>query len=83
MIELFPGRVVCALVPRPPAADFGLDFGASQVPVARAERTTLQRTTGQLSIRILVPDGLVLVGENNALAGLDQRLAEPRDDAPS
>lgn len=57
--------------------ELGLDFVARQVPVDPAERTELERASGQRSIPTLVlADGTVLVGDDRILAGLEQRFAE-------
>ena len=58
--------------------ELGLDFVAHQVPVDPAERTALKRTTGQFGIPTLVlDDGTVLCGDDEILATLDRRFAEP------
>lgn len=57
--------------------ELGLDFVTHQVPVDPAERTELERASGQRSIPTLVlADGTVLVGDDRILAGLEQRFAE-------
>lgn len=62
--------------------ELGLDFVARQVPVDPAERTELERATGQRSIPALVlDDGTVLGGDDEILAALDQRFAEPPEAA--
>jgi glutathione S-transferase len=62
--------------------ELGLDFVAHQVPVDPAKRTMLERVTGQRSIPALVlDDGSVLGGDDEILAALDQRFAEPPEAA--
>jgi glutathione S-transferase len=62
--------------------ELGLDFVARQVVVDPAERTALARATGQRSIPTLVlGDGSVLAGEQEILATLGERFAEPADAA--
>lgn len=62
--------------------ELGLDFVARQVPVDPAERTALERATGQRSIPALVlDDGSVFGGDDEILAALDQRFAEPPEAA--
>jgi glutathione S-transferase len=62
--------------------ELGLDFVAHQVSVDPAERTALERTSGQQSIPTLVlDDGSVLVGDDKILAMLKQRLPEPPEAA--
>ena len=62
--------------------ELGLDFVACQVTVDPAERTELERATGRRSIPPLVlDDGSVLGGDDEILAGLDRRFAEPPEAA--
>jgi glutathione S-transferase len=62
--------------------ELGLDFVARQVLVEPAERTELERATGKRSIPTLaLGDGTVLAGEEEILATLDERFAEPPDAA--
>jgi glutathione S-transferase len=62
--------------------ELGLTFVAHQVPVYPAERTELERVTGQRSIPTLVlDDGSVLRGDNEIIAVLDRRFAEPAEAA--
>ena len=58
--------------------ELGLDFVARQVPVDPAERTELVRVTSRRSIPTLVlDDGTVLGGDDEIIAALDRRFAEP------
>jgi glutaredoxin len=60
--------------------ELGLDFVAHQVPVDVAERTALERATGRRSIPTLVlDDGSIVGGDDEILATLDRRFAEPPD----
>lgn len=62
--------------------ELGLDFVARQVVVEPGERTALERATGRRSIPTLVlGDGTVLAGEEEILATLETRFAEPADAA--
>ena len=59
-----------------------LDFVAHQVPVEPAERTDLEHATGRRSIPTLVlEDGTVVSGDEEILAALDGRFAEPPEAA--
>ena len=58
--------------------ELGVDYVTRQVPVAREQRTTLQRVTGGDSIPALVLEhGEPVVGEIAIRAYLDERIAEP------
>lgn len=60
--------------------ELGLDFVAHQVPVDPGERRELKRATGRRSIPTLVlDDGSVFGGDDEILAMLDERFAEPPD----
>jgi glutathione S-transferase len=62
--------------------ELGLDFVARQVPVDPSERTEMARSTGRRSIPTLVlDDGRVLGGDDEILATLERRFAEPREAA--
>ena len=62
--------------------ELGLDFMARQVPVDPAERTDMERATGQRSIpTIVLDDGSVLGGDDEILAALDRRFAETQEAA--
>lgn len=62
--------------------ELGLDFVARQVPVDPAERTELERATGRRSIPTLVlADGSVVAGDDEIIATLDRRFAEPPEAA--
>ena len=60
----------------------GLDFVAHQVPVEPAERADLERATGRRSIpAVVLEDGSVFSGDDEILAALDGRFAEPAEAA--
>jgi glutathione S-transferase len=62
--------------------ELGLDFVAHQVPVDPAERTALEHATGRQSIPTLVlDDGSVVAGDDEILATLERRFAEPPEAA--
>ena len=62
--------------------ELGLDFVGHQVSVDPAERTALERITGQRRIPTLVlDDGSVLVGDDKILATLNRRFPEPPEAA--
>ena len=62
--------------------ELGLDFVARQVVVEPDERRELEHATGKRSIPTLVlGDGTVVAGEEEILATLDRRFAEPSDAA--
>jgi glutathione S-transferase len=62
--------------------ELGLDFVAHQVSVDPAERTELARATGRRIIPTLVlDDGSVVGGDDEILATLDRRFAEPAEAA--
>jgi glutathione S-transferase len=58
--------------------ELAVDYVVRQVPVERAERHALQAAAGADTIPALVSDGgLSLVGEEQILRWLEQRLPEP------
>ncbi len=58
--------------------ELGLDYVNRQVPVEREERSALVTITGSDSVPALVlEDGSALVGEDEILAGLEDRYPEP------
>jgi glutaredoxin len=60
--------------------ELGLDFVARQVPVDPAERGGLERATGRRSIPTVVfDDDSIFGGDDEILAMLDQRFADPPD----
>ena len=60
--------------------ELGLDFVAHQVPVELAERLDMERATGRRSIPTLVLDyGSIVGGDNEIIAALDRRYAEPAE----
>jgi glutaredoxin len=62
--------------------ELGLDFVAHQVPVDPAERTVLERATRRRGIPTLVlDDGSIVDGDDEILATLDRRFAEPPEAA--
>jgi glutaredoxin len=62
--------------------ELGLDFVAHQVPVDPAERMELEHATGRRSIPTLVlDDGSILGGDDEIIATLDLRFAEPPEAA--
>jgi glutaredoxin len=62
--------------------ELGLDFVAHQAPVDPAERAELERATGRRSIPTLVlEDGSVVGGDDEIIATLDGRFAEPPEAA--
>jgi glutaredoxin len=62
--------------------ELGLDFVAHQVPVDPAERMELEHATGRRSIPTLVlDDGSILGGDDEIIATLDLRFAEPLEAA--
>jgi glutathione S-transferase len=62
--------------------ELGVDFVARQVPVDPANRAALERATRGRSIPTLVfDDGSVVVGDDEIIAALDRRVAEPPDAA--
>jgi glutathione S-transferase len=75
--------MVSPLAPRPSAADRARPrLRGSPGLVEPAERTALERATGRRSIPTLVlDDGTVLAGDDEILATLDRRFAEPPDAA--
>lgn len=62
--------------------ELGVDFVSRQVAVDPAERTDMERATGRRSIPTLVfDDDSIFGGDDEILAMLDQRFAEPPDAA--
>jgi glutathione S-transferase len=62
--------------------ELGLDVVLHQVPPDRDDRDAMERATGRRSIPTLVADdGTVVGGDDEILAFLDRRLAEPADAA--
>ena len=58
--------------------ELGLDYVNRQVPVDRGARGALIAATGSDSVpALLLEDGSALVGEDEILAGLEGRYAEP------
>ena len=59
-------------------SELGLDFVARQVPVEREPRDAMERASGRRSIPTLVfEEGAVAGGEDEILAALERRFAEP------
>ena len=62
--------------------ELGLDFVARQVPLDPGERTELERATGRRSIpTIMFDDGSIVSGDDEIIATLDRRFAEPPEAA--
>jgi len=60
--------------------ELGLDFLARQVPASPGERNVMRIATGLDSIPVLVlEDGVVVAGEDDILAELDERFEERPD----
>ncbi|HVA32394.1 MAG TPA: glutathione S-transferase N-terminal domain-containing protein [Gaiellaceae bacterium] len=57
--------------------ELGVDYVTRQVPVERELRGALELATGHDTIPALVVAGSALVGEDDILAYLDRRYAEP------
>ncbi len=58
--------------------ELGIDYITRQVPVDRAERTTLRTATGADTIPALVlRDGSALIGEEAIRGYLDEQVEEP------
>jgi glutathione S-transferase len=58
-----------------------LDWVARAVPIGRAERDAMEAATGGRSIPTLVDGEIVVEGDDEILAYLDERHAEPPDAA--
>jgi hypothetical protein len=54
---------------------------AHQVPVDPAERSDMEQATGRRGIPTLVLDGSILGGDDEIIATLDRRYAEPPEAA--
>jgi glutathione S-transferase len=62
--------------------ELGLDFVGRQVSVDPSERTEMEHVTGRRSIPTLVlDDGSIVSGDDEIIAALDRRFAEPPEAA--
>jgi glutathione S-transferase len=60
--------------------ELGVDYLVHQVPVEKQDRLELLRVTGSESIPVLVlDDRTIVIGEDEILRRLDERIAEPAE----